>query len=107
LLNVTVWNSSLLGYYTCNQERKVVATKLIVYHVPESVVLEEIPPLEVGQSHELRCLVAKVAPIQNLTVIFWRGDEVLHTKTFKQGQEDEPVTTWVTHQLVAQHQDDG
>ncbi|NXL68667.1 ICAM4 protein, partial [Chordeiles acutipennis] len=107
LLNVTLWNSSILGYYTCNQERKVVTAKLIVYRVPDSVTLEEIPPLEVGKSYELRCRVTKVAPIRNVTVIFWRGDEILHTKTFEQRQEDELVTMWVTHQVMAQQQDDG
>ena len=31
LLNVTEWNSSVIGYYTCGGRRKVVTTKLIVY----------------------------------------------------------------------------
>ncbi|KAK4805939.1 hypothetical protein QYF61_021503 [Mycteria americana] len=107
LLNVTAWNSSVLGYYSCSQQRKVVTTKLIVYRALEPPVLDPVPQVEVGKSHELVCHVAGVAPVRNLTVILRRGGETLRTKTFERHEQDEPVTVRVTHRLTAQQGDNG
>ncbi|KAK4805938.1 LOW QUALITY PROTEIN: hypothetical protein QYF61_021502 [Mycteria americana] len=132
LLNVTAWNSSVLGYYSCSQQRKVVTTKLIVYRTAgrggpcpsrragivaiklrlspgalEPPVLDPVPQVEVGKSHELVCHVAGVAPVRNLTVILRRGGETLRTKTFERHEQDEPVTVRVTHRLTAQQGDNG
>ncbi|XP_074710810.1 intercellular adhesion molecule 1 isoform X3 [Strix uralensis] len=105
LLNVTEWNPTLFRFYICYGKREKVPTKLIVYRAPESVELEPVPELAVGKSHELVCHVSGTAPIQNLTVILWRGGEVLLTKTFEWEKRDEPVR--VTHRLTAQRQDNG
>ncbi|XP_063175073.1 intercellular adhesion molecule 5-like isoform X2 [Chroicocephalus ridibundus] len=107
LLNVTEWDSSVLCYYTCFSERKVVTTKLTVYRAPELVELEQVPALAVGQSHKLMCRVAGAAPVRNLRVTLFRGNEVLSTKTFPQHRQDKPEEVRVTHWLTAQRQDDG
>ncbi|NXS95601.1 ICAM1 protein, partial [Jacana jacana] len=103
LLNVTEWNSSVLGYYSCFQERKVVTTKLTVYSAPELVVLEPVPALAVGTSQELRCHVVGAAPARSLEVTLQLGEgEMLSKKTFLQHRQDEPETVEVTHRLTAQ-----
>ncbi|NXW64240.1 ICAM2 protein, partial [Eurystomus gularis] len=106
LLNVTTWNTSVLCYYTCNQTRKTVFTKLMVYRAPEPPVLEPVPALEVGMSHELACSVASAAPLRNLTLGLWRGGEMLHTKDFNESSSDEPATVWVRLWLTAERRDD-
>ncbi|NXC77919.1 ICAM2 protein, partial [Anhinga anhinga] len=107
LQNVTSWSSSILCYYSCGGERKVVTTKLITYRALERVELQSVPQLEVGKSHKLVCNVPQVAPIQNLTVIMWRGRERLHTETFEQQSQDEPVLVQVIHPLTARREDNG
>ncbi|KAM9214398.1 intercellular adhesion molecule 5-like [Leptosomus discolor] len=107
LQNVSAWNLSVLCYYRCGRERKELHTKLAVYRVLEPAVLEPVPQLAVGESHELACSVAGVAPVRNLTVILRRGGEVLHTKTFEEHSQDEPTAVRVTHRLTAQRRDNG
>ncbi|NXK01165.1 ICAM1 protein, partial [Corythaixoides concolor] len=135
LLNVTEWNPTILGYYECRGVRKMVNTNLTVYRkapwrevgvpahpgtlgsspshrdspvgAPESVVVDPVPQLAVGHSHELKCRVAGAAPIRNLTVSLRRGDEVLSAKTFKGQSQDEPGEVEVAHRLTAQRRDHG
>uniref|UniRef100_A0A8C3K162 Ig-like domain-containing protein n=1 Tax=Calidris pygmaea TaxID=425635 RepID=A0A8C3K162_9CHAR len=107
LLNVTDWNSSVQGFYKCYQDRAVVTTKLTVYRAPELVVLEPVPALAVGKSHEVRCGVSGAAPVRKLVVTLRRGDETLSTETFSQHKGDEPEQMWVTHRLTAQRRDHG
>ncbi|NXK15325.1 ICAM2 protein, partial [Herpetotheres cachinnans] len=103
LLNVTDWKASVLGFYTCNQQRKVKNIKLIIYRVPEPV-LQSVPQLAVGEGHELVCHIANAMPIQNLTVTLCRGKETLHTKTFEQ---NDLAPVQVTYRLTAKRQHHG
>ncbi|NWW97442.1 ICAM4 protein, partial [Caloenas nicobarica] len=107
LLNVTEWNSSVLCYYSCGGQRKVVTTKLIVYRAPEPAVLEPVPPLAVGATHELACSVAGAAPPRLLTVTLRRGGETLRTESFARDGRDGPAAVRVTHRLTARRGDHG
>ncbi|XP_075594215.1 intercellular adhesion molecule 1 [Balearica regulorum gibbericeps] len=107
LLDVNVWNSSIMCYFNCNGSRKVLTTTLIVYRSPKQVTLDPVRELEVGKSHELACHVKNVAPIRNLMVILWKGGEKLHTETFQQYSQDEPMSVPVIYRLTAQHRDNG
>ncbi|NWR63843.1 ICAM2 protein, partial [Bucorvus abyssinicus] len=107
LLNVTALNSSNYVFYDCHGDRKQRPITIVVYRAPEEVTLEPAPQLAAGESHELVCRVAEVAPIWNLTVTLRRGDEVLHVETFKGHGQDKPEPVRVTHRLTAQRGDHG
>ncbi|NWS50670.1 ICAM4 protein, partial [Probosciger aterrimus] len=100
LLNVTQWNSSILCYYNCRGQRKVLPIKLIVYRKPP--VLEPVPALAVGQRHDLACVVAEAAPLRKVTVRLRRGGALLHRRSFEGQGQDEPGTVRVTHGLRAE-----
>ncbi|XP_040437411.1 intercellular adhesion molecule 5-like [Falco naumanni] len=103
LLNVTDWDASVLGFYNCHQEREVTPIQLVLYRAPQPV-LGPVPPLPVGQSHELTCRVAAVAPIQKLRLILRRGGEVLSNATFP-AQRSGLGEARLSHRLTAQRRD--
>lgn len=70
-------------------------------------MLEPVPQLEVGESHELVCRVPRVAPVRNLTVILHRGATTLHTTTFKDNDKNEPQDVVVRHLVTAERGDQG
>ncbi|NXI73762.1 ICAM5 protein, partial [Anseranas semipalmata] len=107
LRNVTEWSSSVLCFYSCNRTRKTVPANLVVYRALETAVLEPVPQLAVGESHELVCRVPRVAPVRNLTVILRHGATTLHTVTFEHEAQDEPRDVEVTHRVTAQRGDHG
>ncbi|NXX19718.1 ICAM1 protein, partial [Podargus strigoides] len=114
LLNVTEWDASVLCFYNCGLRRKLVATQLVVYsEAPWGegglVTLEPVPPLAVGESHELRCSVAGAAPARNLTVTLRLGGEVAHVETFPRGggRGTPAGTVTVTWRVRARRRDAG
>uniref|UniRef100_A0A8C3PP76 Ig-like domain-containing protein n=1 Tax=Calidris pygmaea TaxID=425635 RepID=A0A8C3PP76_9CHAR len=113
LLNVTDWNSrgedgGVGGSppIPAHQHRPR-NTRVSPQGAPELVVLEPVPALAVGKSHEVRCGVSGAAPVRKLVVTLRRGDETLSTETFSQHKGDEPEQMWVTHRLTAQRRDHG
>ncbi|NWH59884.1 ICAM2 protein, partial [Geococcyx californianus] len=107
LLNVTEWNVSVLCFYSCGNERKVVTTNLTVYRPLEPAVLDLVPELAVGESHQLTCRVPNVAPIKKLVVILKEGDETLKKENFEKNNHVEPRVVEVQHLLTARRQDNG
>uniref|UniRef100_A0A8B9U8R4 Intercellular adhesion molecule N-terminal domain-containing protein n=1 Tax=Anas zonorhyncha TaxID=75864 RepID=A0A8B9U8R4_9AVES len=82
LVNVSEWNPQpALCYATCGERCTAPAT-VLVYRVPERVVLEPVSPAAVGESRNLTCRVAEAAPLANLTVTLRRGGETLCTRNF-------------------------
>uniref|UniRef100_A0A8B9TGB0 Ig-like domain-containing protein n=1 Tax=Anas platyrhynchos TaxID=8839 RepID=A0A8B9TGB0_ANAPL len=107
LRNITEWSSNILCYFFCNGTREMVSATLIAYRPLEQAVLEPVPQLEVGESHELVCRVPRVAPVRNLTVILHRGATTLHTTTFKDNDKNEPQDVVVRHLVTAERGDQG
>ncbi|XP_063064613.1 hemicentin-2-like [Engraulis encrasicolus] len=56
---------------------------ITIYKIPDSVILSrnESGPLKENREYTLRCEVESVAPVENLHIIWYRGDTVMATST--------------------------
>uniref|UniRef100_A0A8B9GDC8 Ig-like domain-containing protein n=1 Tax=Amazona collaria TaxID=241587 RepID=A0A8B9GDC8_9PSIT len=100
LLNVSQWNPSTATCYGhCGDTQVNASAGVLVYRLPEQVVLEPVPALAVGESRNLTCHVLEVAPVGNLTVTLRRGAETLRTASF--GAVNGSASVAVTHVLSA------
>ncbi|XP_053181933.1 vascular cell adhesion protein 1-like [Scomber japonicus] len=82
--NLTEWEISPQCYYTHDENNQCV-TKLpiTVYQPPKNVhlsFLNHSGPMFAGHQYTLQCTVQEVAPIGNLTVIFYRGQTELQRR---------------------------
>ncbi|XP_065520522.1 intercellular adhesion molecule 5 isoform X2 [Lathamus discolor] len=106
LLNVSQWNPSTATCYGhCGDTQANASAGVLVYRLPERVVLEPVPALAVGESRNLTCHVLEVAPVGNLTVTLRRGAETLRTASF--GAVNGSTSVSVTHVLSAGPGDHG
>uniref|UniRef100_A0A8B9G8Y5 Ig-like domain-containing protein n=1 Tax=Amazona collaria TaxID=241587 RepID=A0A8B9G8Y5_9PSIT len=86
-------------YGHCGDTQVNASAGVLVYRLPEQVVLEPVPALAVGESRNLTCHVLEVAPVGNLTVTLRRGAETLRTASF--GAVNGSASVAVTHVLSA------
>ena len=64
-------------------------------------------PLLEGHQYILQCRVQDVAPVQNLTVTFYRGDSVLGPVQSSSTSVETPVTETFTASFYPSREDDG
>ncbi|XP_071656721.1 intercellular adhesion molecule 5 isoform X2 [Patagioenas fasciata] len=106
LLNVSRWDpgpATCRG--RCGRAEANASTRILVYRLPERVVLEPVAPVAVGESRNLTCRVLEVAPLGNLTVTLRRGAETLRTQGFGGARGSASVA--VSHVLTAAPGDHG
>ncbi|XP_062975374.1 intercellular adhesion molecule 5-like [Elgaria multicarinata webbii] len=99
------WDPEILCFAKCTSAITPPRTKITVYRAPERVVLDPVPKMEVGQEYTLTCRVPNVAPIRNLTVILFKGQEKILVKTFENHTAPDAADVNVTHKITAQQND--
>ncbi|KAM7419676.1 hypothetical protein PAMA_016659 [Pampus argenteus] len=107
--SLTEWDTSLICFY--NEDGKLHRSTLPItlYQPPKYVgfsFLNHTGPMFAGHRYSLLCVVEEVAPIENLTVTFYRGQTVLDRKT-PSNPEKTPVTTAFTVNIIPIEDDDG
>ncbi|KAM6469187.1 intercellular adhesion molecule 5 isoform 1-T3 [Liasis olivaceus] len=102
LVNITEWASATECSFSCYGEHKSVQANITVYQIPEHVVLDPVPIMEMGKVYNLTCRVASVAPIRLLTVTLYKGTEKLHMETFENHHAPEASDIMVIFPITAQ-----
>ncbi|XP_065275148.1 intercellular adhesion molecule 5-like [Emys orbicularis] len=107
LTNITEWASTLKCFFICGGNTTVAYANISAYQVPERVVLEPLPEMELGRAYNLKCRVLNVAPVTHLTLTLRQGGRTLHTETFQNRTGTGPDNVTVTHKITPQRQDHG
>ncbi|XP_053159299.1 intercellular adhesion molecule 5 isoform X3 [Hemicordylus capensis] len=102
LVNITEWAPAPECFFSCYGEHKSVRANIVVYRIPEHVILDPVPMMEVGKVYTLTCRVPSIAPIQNLTMTLLKGKEKLHMETFENHTAPEASEVVMTHTITAQ-----
>uniref|UniRef100_A0A8C4ICM3 Ig-like domain-containing protein n=1 Tax=Dicentrarchus labrax TaxID=13489 RepID=A0A8C4ICM3_DICLA len=115
--SVTEWELPLLCYYEKyindpNQEFDQCCTPLhvTVYKPPDNVSISFVNhtgPMYEGRQYTLQCTVQDVAPVENLTVTFYRGQTVLGQLQSNYHTRRKPMTEIFTLNISPSKYDDG
>uniref|UniRef100_A0A8C2IC67 Ig-like domain-containing protein n=1 Tax=Cyprinus carpio TaxID=7962 RepID=A0A8C2IC67_CYPCA len=106
---VTDWETNLTCYMSSNETQCSQDLPITIYKTPDSVFISTVNhrgPMTEGQQYELQCDVHNVAPVQNLTVKWYKGQTLLHQTNFTDTIET-PVNETVTLLIRPDRADDG
>ncbi|XP_025855366.1 intercellular adhesion molecule 2 isoform X4 [Vulpes vulpes] len=93
-------------YFTCFGEQRLTSLNVSVFYPPTQVLLKLQPTwVAVGRPFTIKCHVPAVKPLESLTLMLLRGQEVLHNQTFW-GTTDGTQGATATHNSTA-HREDG
>ncbi|XP_052407300.1 cell adhesion molecule 4 isoform X23 [Carassius gibelio] len=87
----------------------VVELPVIIYKTPDNVsisIVKRTGPMIEGEQYQLQCDVHDVAPVQNLTVKWYKGQTLLNQTTFTEDSKT-PVNETVTLLIRPDRDDDG
>uniref|UniRef100_A0A669EDJ5 Ig-like domain-containing protein n=1 Tax=Oreochromis niloticus TaxID=8128 RepID=A0A669EDJ5_ORENI len=103
------WAPSPFCYVTLNNGSQIIVRPVItVYKTPDFVSVSDMGrgPMVEGREYDLKCDVINVAPVQNLTVTWYRGNETVKTETFNDSTMT-PVNAFSTLRISTQRDYNG
>ncbi|XP_062306076.1 hemicentin-1-like [Osmerus eperlanus] len=112
LLKISDATMENMGNYTCNatnSQGSVQKTVRITLNEPPGVsisLLGHTGPMEEGKKYQMQCHVQNVAPVQKLTVSWYRGNESIKTDSYSD-QSKTPVNKSSILTIIPSREDDG
>uniref|UniRef100_A0A9J8A541 Ig-like domain-containing protein n=1 Tax=Cyprinus carpio carpio TaxID=630221 RepID=A0A9J8A541_CYPCA len=108
--NLTEWDIKPICFINPNDRRQCqVELPVTVYKTPDSVFISTVNhrgPMMEGQQYELQCDVHNVAPVEYLTVKWYKGQTLLNQTTFPNTSKT-PENKTVTLLIRPDRADDG
>ncbi|MBN3310171.1 ICAM1 protein, partial [Amia calva] len=109
--NMTDWTAEPKCYANFQTEPKQCEKKLNIslYKYPDSVSISSVGhtgPVEEGRQYLLQCDVQSIAPVQYLSVNWYRGGALIHTETFTEDTTRTPVNVSRTLLITPNRTDD-
>ncbi|XP_025764048.1 intercellular adhesion molecule 1 isoform X2 [Oreochromis niloticus] len=107
---LTKWDTYLICYYNTDAGDQCSSTvNITIYQPPESVSISFVNHTGMmfeNQQYTLQCSVQNVAPVQNVTVTFYRGNTALgHLQS--RSEKKKPVNESFTLNITPSREDDG
>lgn len=107
--SLTDWNMSPMCYFS-SEEQCSITLGLVIYTFPESISITSSSGsrggMQEGANSVFTCDIGIVAPLQNLTVTWFKGDKIIHTETFNDSKK-EPVNQSSVLQFTPAREDNG
>ncbi|KAA0705392.1 Peroxidasin [Triplophysa tibetana] len=98
--SLTRWDIKAMCYINYGMNQSEYPLPVTVYKTPDSVSIntsDHTGPITEGSTYKLQCDVVNVAPVQNLTVKWYKGETLMHTETFT-----DPIKTPVNKRSILQ-----
>ncbi|KAI7803117.1 putative hemicentin-2-like [Triplophysa rosa] len=109
VLSLRQWDIKPICYINYDGTQCESDLPITIYKTPESVSIntaDHTGPMTNGSTYKLQCDVVNVAPVQNLTVKWYKGETLMHNETFNNSITT-PVNTTSILQIIADRSDDG
>ncbi|KAG7460303.1 hypothetical protein MATL_G00220130 [Megalops atlanticus] len=109
--NLTDWHiePKCYGNFMNGTEQCLEALQVTLYKTPDSVSISSVDhtgPMVEGRQYQLQCEVQNIAPVQNLTVKWYRGESLENETTFNSNTKT-PMTVSSTLTITPSEADDG
>ncbi|XP_066563940.1 vascular cell adhesion protein 1 isoform X2 [Amia ocellicauda] len=110
--NLTDWNEEprCFGIFLTEPIRCEKNLSISLYKYPDSVSISSVGhtgPMEEGRQYRLQCDVQSIAPVQYLSVNWYRGGALIHTLNFSEDTTRTPVNVSPTLLITPSRTDDG
>ncbi|XP_036945278.1 hemicentin-2-like [Acanthopagrus latus] len=112
--NLTDWNISPQCFINPSSESQFgqcfSEPKIVLYTFPEDISIGSIDVFDgamtENKNFEITCGINNIAPVQNLNVIWYKGDTIVHTESLNNAQKS-PVNLSPVYNFEPTRKDDG
>lgn len=108
--SLTEWSVYPICYFSSLNEDCTITPGLVIYTFPETISIRSSSGssggMKEGEEYVFTCDIFNVAPLQNLSVAWLKGDTIIHRETFNDSTK-EPVNQTSVLQFTPTREDSG